>query len=180
MADTTTDQKAPAKAQQGSKRYALIINNEARLRILKLRGQISPASNTLVPGPQIDLARGLNIVDAKLWARWKDENADQGDGDDMVRGARHALLVELLPDDPHPNRRRERAGRPPLTEGPLVASRATPLSDLPPDQAKALVAEMLDRQMVAALLDIERRPVVAEALRQQQQRLNPRADDGRA
>jgi len=179
MADTTTE-KAPAKQGQGSKRFILITNNEARLRILKLRGQVSPVSNTLVPGPQIDLAPGLNVVDAKLWARWKDENADQGEGDDVVRGARHALLVELIPDDPHPNRRRERAGRPPLTEGPLVASRTTPLADVPPDQARALVPEILDLQLVDALLKIERRPVVAEALRAHLQRINPRADAERA
>jgi hypothetical protein len=180
MADTTTDTKPPAKAQQGGKRFALIINNEARLRIIKLRGKISPASNTLVPGPQIDLAPGVNVVDAKLWTTWKDENGDVGEGDDMQRGARHALLVEPLPDDPAPGRRRERAGRPPLTEGPMVTSRATPLADLPPDQARALVPEILDPVLVDALLKTERRAVVAEALRQQQQRLNPRADNGRA
>jgi len=178
MADTTTE-KAPAKQGQGSKRFILIINNEARLRILKLRGQVSDVSKTLVPGPQIDLAPGLNVVDAKLWARWKDENGDQGDGDDMVRGARHALLVEPLPDDAHPNRRRERAGRPPLTEGPLVASRTAPLSDLPPDQARALVAEILDPQLAAALLLIERRSAVAEALRAHVSRINPQATPDR-
>jgi hypothetical protein len=59
-AETASTKRAPGA---GDKRLVLVVNNEERVRVLKLRGKIGQGSGTLVPGPQIDLIPGLNVVE---------------------------------------------------------------------------------------------------------------------
>jgi len=172
MANTTETTPTAKRAATSDKRFILIINNEERARILTLRGRVAASSNTLTPGPKIELVPGLNLVEAALWERWKRDNGDAIVDDEEVRGAATILLQDRIPVDRHPSRRRERSGQPALVEGPRVNSRTAPLSDLDEQRAIAMAAEVLDRAACARFIKTERRAAVLEALRAQDELLN--------
>lgn len=170
MATTTTTKSdsnptpPPPSTIEAAHRW--IINNEQRLRILTLRGSTTAVSKTALPGPMLHLPPGATVVDARLWERWKSENADQKDESGaIVKGQASIFLRGKIPGERHSTRRQERAGSPYLVEGPLVKNAALPLTDLEEQQALDVVEEILERKQLERLLTIERRPVIVEAIR---------------
>lgn len=148
-------------------KFRWVINREERLRVLVLRATAGKGAQSAVlsPGPRIDLLPGANVVDAALWRRWKEENADRTvDGEEMT-GQATLLLRQPLPDAGHRHRNPEAMGLPRLKEGPAVRDRAAPLADLADADALEFVAELRDETQVRRLLVLERRSTVAEALR---------------
>lgn len=168
MATNDTD-KSPApksdKPTTAEKRWIWVINNEERHRVIALRGAVGDTSKTLTPGPQFALVPGANVIDAKLWKRWKDENADRTVDGDPSQGAAAQLLKGTIPHDSHKHRRAENAGKPYLVEGPTVASRETPLADLDETKAKEMAREVLDEIWLRRLMQVEKRPAVADVIR---------------
>lgn len=174
------DDKSPADKAEGkggkgaAAGYIWILNNEERARSFQLRGRTSEVSRVLAPGPTFHLGPGWNLVELRLWQRWKDENKGVGE----ERGQADVLLNEPIPFFEAPARRRERAGRPYLEEGPLVKDRNAPFADLADNRVRAMVADLNQPELLAVLLKRETRSTVAEALRQQIQRFE-RADNFR-
>ena len=146
------------------KRWRWLINNEARGRILVLKGVTAEISKTHSPGSQIGLIPGANLVDARRLKKWRAENADRTVDGEVIAGQDTQLFKEPIPRDRHPSRRAERAGQPPLVEGPAVASAGAPLADLTDDQAREIVREILDPTVLERLAGTERRAIVAEAI----------------
>lgn len=146
--------------------YRWVINNEERVRILNMRGSLSSVSKLPQPGDTMSLIPGANVVDARMWDRWKRENADQKDDvGETVKGWATRLLVDKIPRARHRNRVQEMAGSPALVEGPFVKSRGLPLADLDEKQAIAIVGEVKEERSLRSLLVGERRPVVIEEIR---------------
>lgn len=168
MAETTTETKNPQKPTPKPARpsgWRWIINNEERIRILVLRGKMSEVSRLPQPGGRIELGPGANIVDAKLWAEWKEQNADREVDGEIVKGQASQLLEGMIPTEIHRSRRGELAGQPYLIEGPLTKNAALPLADLDEKDALRMVGHILEETMLRRQLQVERRAAVSEALR---------------
>ena len=111
------------------------------------------------------MREGASVVDARLWRRWKTENADQGEGETTEKGQASVLLKGIIPRATHRNRQQQNEGRPFLVEGPATAHRDTPLADLEDGKAIQVIGEIHDLAMLRKLMATERRPSVADALR---------------
>jgi hypothetical protein len=161
MAATQTAAEPVATKTRPQKSWIWIIYNEERRRTLVLRG-----TSPMAPGPRIDLMPGANRVDAALWERWKRENDDQLLEDESVMaGQASALLKGKIPDAGHRSRSSEAVGKPYLVEGPAITRYESPIAELRPAEAIAMVDELRDVTLLRSMLVVERRSDVAEVLR---------------
>lgn len=168
MAQPTTETAPPTKSTAKPARptgWRWIVNNEERIRILVLRGVMSPVSRLPQPGARIELGPGANIVDGRVWAEWKEQNADRDEDGVTIKGQASQLLEGEIPDGGHRHRQPEKHGQHFLIEGPAIKSSATPLADLDEKEAIRMVSHILDEAALKRQLQIERRPAVSETLR---------------
>lgn len=153
MADKAPD-KAPAKNPAAA---IWIYNNEQGPRLFQMRGKMNDISKSLNPGPMFRVIPGANVVDAILWANWKDEQPDQ---------SLH-LLADTIPHMEAPEHRREKSGQPFIVEGPAISDRNRPLEGIDEGKCQKIIVELFDVDLLRKLLAFERRPVVADALKVQ-------------
>ena len=152
------------KPRKPAPKFQIVINNEERARTLVCRpGKPDPVSKTSAPGPSIQLIPGANIIDARLWDRWKDENKDREVDGENVPGQASLLLKGTIPGTREGVHRKwvsESAGKPYLVEGAQVKSKESPLADLDEVQARQFIDELFDRKMLGKLLAQEKRPAI--------------------
>lgn len=159
--EPTTDSGPPTKAPAKPLPFLFVFNNGNGHRILTLRGSVSSVSKTLVPGGQIKLIVGSNVVERRLWDQWKAQNQD-GEIDGVgFEGQASILLTGLIPRTVN---HLDNEGKPWLEEGPGVASRDTPLANLNEKDARKVIAETLDEPTLKRWLQVEKRDAIASVL----------------
>jgi len=158
----TTNGKTPSPWQW-------IINYTQGPIILPAAAKTTAVSGTPIPDSQpLVLHTGANLVDGKKWAALRAaekaaaEKAKEN-GVEATNSIEIYLTTKIEPAS-HPKRAVENVGSYQLVEGPGVASRTDPLAGIDDAKASEVVREILDLEFVRRLLQIEKRPGVAEAL----------------
>ncbi len=105
-------------------------------------------SNTLSAPPTLSIPPGASVIDRAFWEKWKTQDPEEY----------KRLTATNIPGDSHRNRRSERAGSKWLKEGPAVKDKNSPIADLSLDEARAIIPEIKDENLLRHLRKIENRP----------------------
>ncbi len=152
--------------QQPKAKWRWLLNNGEGVRGFAMPAKFHEASKSLTPDANVfTIAPGPNVVDARKWEALKaaDAKAKPEEGE-SVQSEIARLLATKIPKPTHRNRYVENEGKAWLAEGPAVANNKAPLEGLSETDALAIVAEMIEENMVRANLAVEKRPAVNEAL----------------
>jgi len=155
--------------QQNPPAFRWIINNSSGVRVIPAPATSSTVSKTTMHDAQpLVLNTGANLVDGRKWAalRAAEEAAAKKAKENGFEAANEIerLLTTKIEPATHSKRPVENVGAFYLVEGPGVTSKSDPLAGI--DEAKALeiIRELSELNMVRQILQVEKRPGVAEAL----------------
>ena len=131
----------------------LVLNNREAAHGIQLAGE-KGAGGVIRPGPLLQLVPGWNIVDAVQWEAAKKNS--------MVQ----VYMRERIAASKAPEQNPECVGKRMLVEGPVVDP-SDPLGGMEQEKAVEIVGEIFVVKRLRHLLETEKRPVVAQALRDQ-------------
>jgi hypothetical protein len=144
----TTETKTESKPT-----HVWVLNNEERQRGIQLPGTYNDVSRTLTPGGILRIIPGWNVLDLVQWETAK------------LNPTVKVLLEETIPHMAAPEHNAEKSGQVFLEEGPAIENKLDPLAVIEERQCRRMIGEIFDTRLLKQCIDVEKRQVVAQMLR---------------